>query len=719
MRGRREVDRVAENYLSNNLRRSPVARLLIGIGFLMAWTFAFGFAADETMATRRAAQGEGVPGTFTTESKSCPKGSCTWTGTFTTGSVFQLTREGVDLRGDGGHSLDFGDVVPALDVGSDRFVHLEGGSPEWWPAVAAGILAAVTGVFGMAFNVSVLRVVNQTRPSRASRERAVSERAVRGREGSALGALAERDRWVWSARPRSSTVRVKMARSIGRTLAGTLGLLSLMATLPLFGLIWVRFNKETTLAELVASLWAPVFAVVLVGVAIQTLRLVLVRPRLWVTDDEIVIRDGLLLWKVLRIPRTAIAEIHYGDESWQDRPEEGVARLTPFREELNLVLRMRDAISLPARRLRYGNWFWVGSAPQDLHPGTGIPQRGRPVRWLRLRVKEPRRVAADLDRWLAEDETLPRSAPVDHAHYGKVITHRGVGGTRVKIKGPLPQPVLAEFKNEGPGTLRAWLRRTEFGEGTPVAVCGPGAPPVTTVLNDRSISGKALTKRFLYVESDGRWTVTISGPDRARGFTGSATGSGTEVLAYQGPPGIGVVTCPSGQAHQVHLYGPDLVAFDGCDPVASTDAHGPLPSGEAPPNRSAFAVPAHALLQVRTAAGAEWRVDVTPLEQADVDGTQGEEQDDVPPTGHVRPFEHFIAGDRTAVVRYLGPPGPALFRSGGAFGLVRLDAALTPIRTLALPYGDTEIQLRSHTLLQVTGGEGTWSLEEGHAGVTQ
>ncbi|MFF4240081.1 hypothetical protein ACFYYL_29745 [Actinomadura geliboluensis] len=64
--------------------------------------------------------------------------------------------------------------------------------------------------------------------------------------------------------------------------------------------------------------------------------------------------------------------------------------------------------------------------------------------------------AADLDRWLAEDRTLPSQAvPVDHPHDGTVRTHRGVGAARVKIKGRLPQLVLAEFAHEGPGTLRA------------------------------------------------------------------------------------------------------------------------------------------------------------------------------------------------------------------------------------------------------------------------
>ncbi|MCQ0017416.1 hypothetical protein [Actinomadura madurae] len=442
---------------------------------------------------------------------------------------------------------------------------MEGGRPEWLPSFGTAIFAAYTGGVGLLVNALALRGVHRARSSPASRRRAARER-----KRSVLRGLSARDRWGWSARPGSSTIKVKVARSKGWTLAGVGGLLLLVALLLSFGLIWVEFNEETTLTEVVAASWAPIFAVVLVGVAIQTLRLVLVRPRMWVADDEIVIWDGLLLWKVLRIPRTALAAIHYG-EPLMCQVNEDVAPLTPFREELNLVLRMRDDITLPARRLRCGNWFWVVLALKDRIPQTSMPQRGRLVRELCVRVKEPRRVATDLDRWLGESEAFPpQFTPVDHAHYGTVHTHRGVGGTRVKIKGRLPQPVLAEIVNEGDGTLRAWLRRTEFGGGTPVAVCGPGAPPATTVLHDRLLSGKALTKRFLYVESEGRWTVTISGPERARAFAGSTTGRGPEVLAYQGPAGIAVVTCPDGQPHQVRLYGPNLDPLPGCDPVAST-----------------------------------------------------------------------------------------------------------------------------------------------------
>lgn len=689
-----------------NLGRPAVSRLLLGIGLLMLWTIAFGALVEEVAATGRAARGEGVPGTFTAQSEACGKSGCSWYGTFTTGGPSPQAGERVQLRGDGDRPVHAGESVPALDVGSGSFVHMRGGSPEWGEPVGAGVVAALAGVSGAALNAKVVWDVLRARAAPAPRRR---QERKRGRP--APRDLADRDRWGPPVRSGSAGIRVRMARSKRRTLAGTACLLALVAMLLLFGLYWA--DEETTAAELVAGSWAPLFAAVLAGVTVQTLRLVLLRPRMRVTEDEIVIRDPLLLRKALRIPRAAIAAIHYGDEPGR-RADEDTVRLTPFREELNLVLRLRYDISLPVRRLRWGNWFWVMLTLNGLDPVPAIPRRVRRFRLLRLRVKEPRRAATDLDRWLGEGQAPPAPAPVEDADSGTPRTHRGVGDARIKIKGRMPRPVLAEFEHEGPGTLRAWLRRGEFGRGTPVVECGPGAPPARAVLDDRTISGKALTKRFLHVESEGRWTVTISGPERAPTFTRSATGSGPEVLGYRGPAGIAVLTCPPGrQPHQIHLHGPDLAALHGCDPVVS----GTPQRDGSPPNRCTFAVPAQAVLQVRSAA-ADWRIDVTPLEHADVDAPARGAP--VPPTGRVRPFEHSIAGDRAAVVRYLGPPGPVLFRSGDAFGLLHLDAALTPVRTLASPGGDTEIRLHSHTLLQVTGNhpgsraEAAWSLEETH-----
>ena len=617
MGGRRVGGRGLRRYGLRNvgyfLGSFAFTQLVIGVGCLMIWTFLFGVLVEEVTATRRVVKGEGFPGTFTAQSLECARGGCTWYGTFTTDSLFQLTAGRVELRGDGGRSIQAGDAVPALDVGSGRFVQMKGGSAEWGEPLGIGLFTTFAGGLGVGLNAMLMWGVYWTRAAPASRRRQAAEL-----RGSRLRRLADRDRWGWWARPDSSTIRVKIARSAGRTLAGSVGVLSLVALLMLFGLIWAEFNEQTTRAELVGALWSPLYAVVLAGVGVQTLRLVLIRPRLWVADDEIVIWDGLLLWKVLRIPRTGIAAIHYGDELRRRSVEDGVVPLTPFREELNLVLRMRDAVFLPARRLRWGNWFWVVLTLKDLNPQIAMPQRGRRARWLCLRVKEPRRVATELNRWLVRGDELPalEFAPVDHFHYGAVRTHRGAGSARIKIKGRLPQPVLAEFGNEGPGTLRAWLRRTEFGRGRPVLVCGPGATRATIILDDRPVSDKALTKRYLCIESEGPWTVAIGGPERARAFTGSVTGSGTEVLSYQGPAGIAVLTCPDGQPHQVHLHGPDLVPLHGCGPVVSTA----VPGERSLPSRSTFAVPAQAILQVRTTA-ADWRIDVTTLEQADVENS--------------------------------------------------------------------------------------------------
>ena len=410
MGARGEVDRAAAKYGAKNLGRFAFSQLVIGLGLLMGWTFAFGAMVDEGADARRAAKGEGVPGTFTAQGEVCGRSGCSWYGTFATGDLFRLTIDRIELRGEGDRDLKPGDAVPALDVGSRRFVHMRGGSPEWGEPIGAGIVAALAGGLAVGLNAMVLWGVYWTRATPAARRRQARER---GRFR--LRDLADRDPGGWAARPASSTVRVKVARSKERTLGGVVGVLVLVALPVLFGVLWAEFNSETTVAELVGGSWVAVYAVVLAGVSVQTLRLVLARPRMWVTDDEIVLWDALLLWKVLRIPRTAIAAIEYRDGS-RGRVDDGTAQLSPFYEERNLVLRMRDAISLPARRLRWGNWFWIMLTLKDLNPQVGLPQRGRLDRRLALRVKEPRRVAADLDRWLADEEALPPSTPVDHDH---------------------------------------------------------------------------------------------------------------------------------------------------------------------------------------------------------------------------------------------------------------------------------------------------------------
>ncbi|WP_433473722.1 hypothetical protein ACQPZP_33655 [Spirillospora sp. CA-142024] len=715
MSRRREVDSLAERYVLGSPGCLAVVRLFVGIVLLMVGNFALSATVDEVEATRHAARGDGVLGVFTAHSRSCSRGECSWNGTFRASGDRRVIVDRTQLRGDDHRSVSAGDAVPALDVGSRDFVHMVGGTPEWDEAFGAGFAAILIGGMGAGLIAWVLWGVQRTRPARSAR------REMRGQGRSAVRDPVGRDRWGWSAWPGRSTVRTKMARSWGRTVAVAATLIPLGAVTPLLYAVWITGQERTTLVESIARSWSLVLMAVMVTVVIQTLRLVLVRPRMWVTEDEIVIWDGLLLWKVLRIPRTSVVEVRHDSEPGRWQEEEEAAHLTPFGAEVNLVLRTRDLVRLPARRLRWGNWFWVMLCSNGPGSRPTIPQRGRPVRSLWLRVKEPRRVATDLDRWLVDEETTPspQLASVDHAYYGRLRTHHGVGSKRLKIKGRLAQPVLAEFATEGPGSLRVSLRRTEFGAGTPVITCRPDTPPATAVLDDRWVAEEVLTNRFLHVEAEGPWTITIGGPERSRSFARSATGYGAEVLTYKGPPGIAVLTCPGGEFHEVHLRGPDLAGLYGRRPVVSAGALGPKPGdGCSAPNRSTFAVPSGAVLQVRTDR-AEWRIDVAPLEQADVGSlghSRGEDGIPVPLTGHVRPFEGSIAGDRAAVVRYLGPPGRVLFRGGGGCGLVHLGATLVPLQTLVLPPRDQELELRSHRLLQITGGSGTWSMEEAHAG---
>ncbi|MGW3767239.1 hypothetical protein [Actinomadura verrucosospora] len=706
MSGRREVDSAAADYVRGGSGPFSVFHLLLGIAVLVSGTFAFNAMVDEIGATRRAARGDGVQGVFTAETKVCPRGGCLWYGPFRDGRDGHVVIDRVELRGDDDRAVSAGDAVPALDVGSPDFVQAVGGAPEWGEAFGAGVLAVIAAGFGACSIAWALRGVYWSRPPRASRR---AEARRRGR--SVLRDLAGRDRWGWTARPGRSLVRVKVARSWGRTVAAAVVLVPAGAAAPLLLAGWFARQEGATLSESIAGPWGPVLTAVTVTVAIQALRLVLVRPRMWVSEEEIVIWDGPLLWKALRIPRSAMVAVRQGTEPDRRREKES-ALMTPFREEVNLLLRTRDAIRLPARRLRWGNWLWVMLTSDDGPSRPTIPQRGRPVRSLWLRVEEPRRVATDLDRWLAAEEAdPPEPAPADHAYQGRHRTHRGPGVTRLKINGRLSQPLLAEFVNEGSEALEASLRRTEFGRGIPVVSCGPGAPPATTVLDDLWVAQEELARRFLHIEATGAWTVTISGPERSRSFAGSATGHGAEVLTYEGPPGVAVLSCPDGAFYEVHLRGPDLTGLYGRRAVASAGAPGPgTADGFSGPSRSTFAVPTGAVLQVRTDS-TEWRIDVTPLEQADVDSAAGD-SGAVPPTGHVRPFENLIAGDRAAVVRYLGPPGRVLFRGEGDFGLVQLGDTLVPLRTLVPPAGEQALELRAHTLLQVTGGSGTWSMEE-------
>jgi hypothetical protein len=174
------------------------------------------------------------------------------------------------------------------------------------------VFTAFAGGLGVGLNAMLMWGVYWTRAAPASRRRQAAER-----RGSRLRDLRDRDRWGWWARPDPSALRVKIARSASRTLAGSIGVLSMVALLVLFGLIWAEFNDQITRAELVGALWAPLFAVVLAGVAVQTLRLVLVRPRLWVNYQTPSLMAKIGRGAVNLVARLGRVEAATADEPWR------------------------------------------------------------------------------------------------------------------------------------------------------------------------------------------------------------------------------------------------------------------------------------------------------------------------------------------------------------------------------------------------------------------
>lgn len=123
------------------------AVLLAGAGYCLTG------AITQGTATRKAAAGEGRPGTFVAETWRCSK-SCSWYGTFTADGESRIDARDIELRGGDEDSIEVGRRIRALDVGP--FVQAEGGPPEWGSTVANSMGTFVLAILGLAGLVSSL-----------------------------------------------------------------------------------------------------------------------------------------------------------------------------------------------------------------------------------------------------------------------------------------------------------------------------------------------------------------------------------------------------------------------------------------------------------------------------------------------------------------------------------------------------------------------------------
>jgi len=670
---------------------------------LVVWAvFGLGNGIREYRAAERAVAGDGRIGTFTASWLHCSREGCFWHGTFTTDRAESDPGRGVRLRGPDHETIVQGRRVPAIDVGLREVVYATATPPTPASEAAAPLIfGSLAGLLGAAVILLVVRRTPWSRVRRRPRGRSVIA-ACRGW----VRGILEPDRWDVSTWGRSD-VRVRVIRSPWRTIAwGTAWPLFAFFAFGLLAMPLEELPRTVEFEDRLVLLWFPLLSVFLTGMAVQIGRLLVLRPRMRVTGDAILLRDSVLLWKTVRIRREDIAAVHHKTGGYLVPGR--YAELTPFREEPNLHLLLRAERRLPGRHLRWGNWIWLVESRQ-FADRPRLPRRDETYRRISLRVRQPERTAEELRRRLGQGPSVPvvrkpRFQPTDHFMDGRSSTHHGVGDRTITIKGALPQPVVARISNDGPTVLDATLHQTEHGRGRALVSMRAGRAPVRVVLADGPRRGD---ERYLRIRASGSWTVTLSGPETAPEFDSEIHGEGADVVAYTGPSGIGVLTGNTGAA-QVLLRRPDLTLEYGSLHAAPAVWHRwrRYPGS---PFRAVFAVPAGAMLQI--SGEGDWSLKVLPLRLAP--GTQ--DLLDGRGVNHLRTFEDSVNGRDTEVLLYTGPHTmvDASYKGKKAITIHRLDDAMAPSSTHVIAAGRNErIEVRPWTLLQVNGdgGTGRWHL---------
>ncbi|MFJ5720916.1 hypothetical protein [Streptomyces sp. NPDC093149] len=152
---------------------------------------------------------------------------------------------------------------------------------------------------------------------------------------------------------------------------------------------------------------------------VQTVRALLSRPRLTLETDALVIHDPVFLREGARIARGRIAEV--GRLDWKDaeisfRIGHDTAELTPFREPLNVEVRLRgDHGFASARRLHHGTWIWRFARRWDRSPR--FPVQGDRYRRIRIRAGHPVDALTALTEWATNSAAPDAGSP-----------HRGTAG---------------------------------------------------------------------------------------------------------------------------------------------------------------------------------------------------------------------------------------------------------------------------------------------------
>lgn len=138
------------------------------------------------------------------------------------------------------------------------------------------------------------------------------------------------------------------------------------------------------------------------------------------------------------------------------------------------------------------------------------------------------------------------------------IRYEGSGTKILKIKKPEPGAALITMTHEGSSNFAVWSLDGNL-EQMDLLANTIGNYEGTTVLD---VNDGEETAR-LDISADGNWTVTISPLASAKRFTGSAEGTSDDVLIYEGPVGVAMLSHKGDSNFAVWFYstsGSDLAA---------------------------------------------------------------------------------------------------------------------------------------------------------------
>ncbi|MFJ9681769.1 hypothetical protein ACIRP2_27485 [Streptomyces sp. NPDC101194] len=196
---------------------------------------------------------------------------------------------------------------------------------------------------------------------------------------------------------------IALVRSRWRTVFAVFAVLPWGLGLPLVVLTigWDAVAGRPDVLGAAMAVAAGAASVATVPAQVQTARALLSRPRLTLETDALVIHDPLFLRESARIAREQIAEVRRLD--WKDAEvslhiDYDTTELTPFREPLNVEVRLRGAHGFAsARRLHHGTWIWRLPHRWDRSPQFPVP--GDHCRRIRVRARHPVDALTALTEW--------------------------------------------------------------------------------------------------------------------------------------------------------------------------------------------------------------------------------------------------------------------------------------------------------------------------------